>query len=245
MWEFSPEHYSSGRAWSPTGGVYVPNGTGDNLWAAVDLPPGAILADVEWYLSATEQVAMMGRLWVAGDAYLDTIVADGTMTAGTSAARAARIVVPTTTNGPFPHGTKLILGLWTPNTGAVSINGVRVGYQLAPTGHVLLPAPVRVYDSRDHSEIAAHVTRTHSLASRLPVGATGALLNLTAFGAESAGSMIVYSVAVSRPGISSLHFAKNAPITNSVQSSVSAGRAIKITSTARTHYAVDLIGYLA
>lgn len=245
MWDFSPEHYSSGRAWSPTGGVYAPSGVGDNLWATVDLPPGAILADVEWYLSATEAVAMMGRLWVAGDAYLSVIVADGTLAAGTSQARATRIVVPQNTNGPFPHGTKLVLGLFTPATGTISINGARVGYKLAPTGQVLLPAPVRVYDSHHHKKIAAHGTRIHSLAAHLPIGATGALLNVTATGAERGGSLVVYSAAVPKPSTSSLHFAKQTPIANSVQSSVSATRAIKISSSAKTHYIIDLVGYLA
>jgi len=92
MWDFSPEHYSSGRAWSSTGGVYVPLGSGDNLWAVAQRPAAAGLGGVEWYLSATENVALTGRLWVSGDTYLSAIVPDGTLTAGTAGARAARIV---------------------------------------------------------------------------------------------------------------------------------------------------------
>jgi hypothetical protein len=249
MWDFSPEHYSSGRAWSPTGGVYVPLGTGDNLWAVAELPAGAILGDVEWYLSATENVAMMGRLWVSGDAYLSATVADGTLAAGSALARAARIVPPAGTNGPFPHGTALVLGVWTPHTGNVSINGVRIGYKLGGTREVLLPTPARLYDSRPGTKIGRLQTRTHSLASRLPVGATGAILNVTLTGTEKAGNLTVYSAGSTVPAASSINWsATGQAIANGVHTAVSSARAIKVTcggtTGAQTDYLIDLVGYL-
>lgn len=244
MWDFSPENYASGRRWSSAGGVFTPSAA-DTLWASVDLPTGAVLADIEWYVSATEATALLGRLWVSGTATLFLVAADGSIPAGPAGVRAVRTVAPGNSNGPYPHGSKLTLGAFTPASGNVCINGARVGYTLAPAGDVLLPKPVRIYDSRQHSKIAAGATRIHSLAAHLPVGATGAIVNLTATQADRGGYLVAYSADATKPATSSLNYSPRVAVGNSAQTGVSAGRAFKLTSSSRTHYIVDLIGYLA
>jgi hypothetical protein len=245
MWDFSPEHYSSGRAWSPTGGVYVPLGSGDNLWTVVDLPAGAYLHDVEWYLSATENAQMMGRLWVAGDAYLSAIVADGTIAAGTAGTRAQRIAPPAATNGPFPFGTSLVLGVWTPNTGTVSINGVRVGFTRGAGRTGVLAQPVRAYDSRKSGgKLSAGKARKITLpASLVPPGVSAVIVNITALGATKSGSLKVYQGNQAQPAGSVLSFASTGKsIANEVTVGVSNARQLKLLATQKTHVVVDVIG---
>ncbi len=246
MWDFTPENFVSGRAWSSSGGVYAPSGGGDTLWAMCDLPAGATLGDVEWYVSATESASLLARLWVAGTATLMKIVADGVLAAGPAGVRAARIVAPAASNGPYPHGTSLALGAYTPGDASVAINGVRVGYRMGPTGQVLLPTPQRVYDSRSGAKISGGQTRTHSLAGRLPVGATGAVVNITVTATESVGYLVLYAAGSSVPSSSSINWsATGQTLANSAQTSVSGARSISVTCGGRpTHYIIDLVGYL-
>ena len=247
MWDFTPESFSSGRVWTSAGGVYAPTGSGDTLWATCDLPSGAILGDVEWYLSATEHADLMGRLWVSGVSTLMEKVADGEVAASVAGVRAVRIVPPAGSNGPYPHGTALALGVFTPSSAAVAVNGVRVGYRLAPTGQVLLPTPQRVYDSRSGARIASGQTRTHSLAGRLPAGATGAIFNVTVTSPDSSGYLTVYSADSARPATSSINWDHTGQtIANTALASVSASRAVKVSCGGHaTHYLLDLVGYLA
>ena len=252
MWDFSPENYVSGRTWTSRGGTYAPVGSGDTLWATTQIPPGAVLGDVEWYVSSIAATQLMGRIWVAGVPTLMQTVCDGTIPANSTIGLYGRagIVPPAATNGPYPHGTKLALGVFTPNDASVAVNGVRVGWKLAPAGEVILPAPVRLYDSRSGggAKIETGHTRTHSLATKLPAGAVGALLNVTVTSTEKSGYLKVYSSAVPAPATSSMNwFAPHQTLANGVQTAVSSGRSLKVTcggSDAKTHYVLDLVGYL-
>ncbi len=248
MWDFTPENFVSGRAWTSAGGVYTPVGSGDTLWATAELPAGAVLGDVEWYLAATTDTELLGRLWVAGTPTLMKPVCDGVMPGSSTfgLVRAKRLVPSSATNGPYPHGTKLALGVFTPSDASVAVNGARIGFKTAPTGTTLLPTPVRLYDSRSSSPIGSSQTRTHSLASRLPVGATGAVLTVTAVGALGSGYLKVYSSSVAAPATSSLNFTKGTAVANSVQTAVSSTRSLKVTCGGgySVHYVLDLVGYL-
>lgn len=249
MWDFTPENFASGRAWSSAGGVYAPLSGGDTMWVTIEIPPGAIVGDVEWYVSATADTLLMGRVWVAGTPTLMKTVVDGVI-AGSSTfglVRAFRIVASTATNGPFPHGTKLALGVFTPADYSVAVNGVRIGFTKAPTGQVLLSKPVRMYDSRSGARIAAGQVRTHQLASQVPVGATGVLLNVTVTGTQSSGFLTVYASDQSAPGTSSINWdSSGRTLANAVTSAIPASRSINVRcGSSSTHYIVDLVGYLA
>ena len=246
MWEFSPENYASGRAWTSRGGVYCPNGGGDTLWAMTELPPGAVLADVEWYLSATAETQLMGRIWVAGIPTLMQQICDGTIAASATIGevRAARVVPSSATNGPYPPGTMLALGAFTPGDGSVAVNGVRIGFTNAPTGEVLLPTPVRVYDSRQHKPIHRKDSRTHSLAPHLPGRATGAIVTVTVVKTVGAGRLTVHGGGKS-PNVNSVIWDRGREtIANTTETRLGSKRTIQVTSTGTTDYTIDLLGYL-
>jgi hypothetical protein len=249
MWDFTPENFVSGRTWTSAGGTYAPVGSGDTLWATTQLPAGAVLGDVEWYVSAKAATELMARIWVAGTPTLMKKVCDGIILGSNEQGlvRAKRIVAPAATNGPYPHGTKLALGVFTPSDASVAVNGVRVGYKLAPAGEVLLPTPVRVYDSRPGSKIESGHTRTHSVAGHLPVGAVGAILNVTVVGTEGSGYLTVYSAGAARPVASSMNWSAGGQIlANGIETAVSSGRSFAVYCGGghRTDYILDLVGYL-
>lgn len=248
MFDFSPENYANGRAWTLNGGTYTPLGGNGMMWATAQLPPGAVVGDTEWYVWANQDnTELMTRVWVAGQAQFTTTISD-ILIGAVASVRAVRVPAPSTSNGPFPAGVKVALGIRTYSDKSVVINGARIGYTMGPTGSVLLPAPVRMYDSRTGTKIGQAQTRTHSLANRLPVGAVGAILNVTVTRTEGGGFLTVYSASAPAPGTSSVNWtASGQAIANGVQTAVSGARAIKVTCGgvgARTDYVVDLVGYL-
>lgn len=249
MFDFTPENFGNGRAWTLNGGTYTPVGGSGMMWATAQLPPGAIVGDTEWYFWSTQDnTELTTRVWVAGQPQFTSIISSVLVNA-VAAVRAVRVVAPSTSNGPFPAGTKVAVGIRTYSDKSIVINGARIGYTMGPAGPVLLPAPVRLYDSRPGTKIGRLETRTHSLASRLPVGATGAILNITLTGTEKSGNLSVYSASAATPAASSINWsATGQAIANGVQTAVSGARAIKVTcggtTGAQTDYLVDLVGYL-
>jgi hypothetical protein len=246
MWDFTPENFISGRTWTSAGGTYAPVGSGDTLWTLVEVPPGAVLGDVEWYLSADATTELMGRVWVAGTPTLMKVVADGTIAATSThgLVRAQRVVPTSGTNGPYPHGTMLAFGVFTPSDASVAVNGIRVGFKQGAARTGLLPAPVRVYDSRTAGgKFAAGSARTISLASVIPAGASGALVNITALSGEGTGYLKVYPSSASAPAASAINFSgSGAAIANSMTVAVSSARAIRIYASDKVHVIVDVTG---
>ncbi|MCU1498819.1 MAG: hypothetical protein JWM47_2772 [Acidimicrobiales bacterium] len=242
MFDFSPE--TGTREWSGNGGTFV-NTTGF-LWASLDLPPGAVLRDVEFYTRNSAEAAGWVRIWRSGNAFLPTTGADVTIPAAADL-HATRLVIPASTNGPFPHGTKLQIGY--PNTTATNlINGARVGFSPGPLETVLLPTPVRAYDSRETGgPIAPNATRTISLASQLPVGAVGALINLSITNTNGSGTLRV-GKSTETPVATAIQWSRtDDKVTTSVTTKVSGGRQIAVKSVASggpTDVVVDVIGYL-
>jgi hypothetical protein len=248
MWDFTPENFASGRTWTSAGGVYSPVGSGDTLWAMAELPPGAVLGDVEWYLSAKATTELMGRIWVAGTPTLMKQICDGSIVGSSTPGevRAARVVASSTTNGPYPAGTMIALGVFTPADASVAINGARIGFKSAPTGEVLLPTPVRVYDSRPGKPIRPKATRTHSLATHLPVGATAAIVTVTVMNTVRSGRLTVHDAGGSAPGVTSVVWDRGGEtIANTTETRVNGARKIAVASTGKTDYTIDLLGYTA
>jgi hypothetical protein len=245
--EFIPEEFASGRTWSGGGGIYPNLGFG-LMSVSFDLAPGATLYDVEWYVHNGSAAALSGllRIWVAGTAQMlyggvDTNIPIGT---GVSANRAT---VPAASNGPFPHGCRAVAAIEMPDDGSAEINGVRVGFKNAPTAPVLLPSPVRVYDSRTHDgPLATGNTRTISLGSNLPPGAVGAVVNLTVVSTVGAGFLTLYAAGVPRPGTSSINwFASGQTLANQATTAVGPGNQLTVYAGGETQFLVDLLAYLA
>jgi hypothetical protein len=123
---------------------------------------------------------------------------------------------------------------------------------------VLLPVPLRAYDSRlGDGKLQAGQTRTIGLTTgkdaaganqiALPVGATGALVNLTITDTEGAGFVKMYSAAISEPATSSINWSQsdqNLAVSTPVAVDAQA-RSIKLTGGVNaTNVVVDVVGYL-
>ena len=245
--EFIPEEFAESRSWSGGGGVY-PNLQGGLMSVSFDLAPGAKLYDVEWYVhnGSTAPLSGLLRIWVAGSAQMLFGGVDTSIPTGTSVS-ATRAAVPAASNGPFPHGCRAVALISLPNDGSAEINGVRVGFQNAPTAPALLPSPVRVYDSRSHDgPLAAGHTRTISLGSNLPPGAVGAVVNLTVTDTVDAGYLTLYAAGVPRPGTSSINwFASGQTLANQATTAVGPGNQLTVFAGNETQFLIDLLAYLA
>ncbi len=159
--------------------------------------------------------------------------------------RAARSVPTSATNGPYPAGTMIALGVFTPSDGSVAVNGARIGFTTSPAGEVLLPTPVRVYDSRHHKPIHRKGSRTHSLAAHVPEGATGAIVTVTVVKTVGAGRLTVHGAGKARNVNSVIWDRRGETTANTTQTPLGNKRRIEVTSTGTTDYTIDLLGYLA
>ncbi len=127
----------------------------------------------------------------------------------------------------------------------------------AVTSTVLLPVPLRAYDSRlGDGKLQAGQTRTISLATgkdasganqiALPPGATAAIVTLTITDTENAGFVKMYSAAISEPATSSINWSdtgQNLAVSTPV--AVDSDGRIKLTGGVNaTNVVVDVIGYL-
>lgn len=240
MFDFTPESWTAGRAWGGLG-VFA---AGTNLWASVDIPAGARIRDIEWYVHNESGIAAlgMGRLWAAGSGQMNSAVADVSIPSGSGITR-TRAVVPSSSEGPYPLGCKLNLALYT-GTSATQINGARVGFQQGAGATGLLPAPIRAYDSRlTGGKLTAGSTRTITLpTSAVAPGTAGVLLNITAHTASGAGYLKVYPGNAAAPTASALNFASGLSIANAMTVGVSSSRQIKIYTSQAVHIIVDVSG---
>ena len=233
---------SAGTRTIGTAGAY-----GGQLGTTFDLPPGAVLRDIEWYTrnQATTPFYAVAWLWVAGTDGQPVI---DIRTIPQSADIAATYVpVLTNFNGPFPLGTKLVLQAFAPTT-TTQIHGVRVGYSPGPLRPTLLPTPIRVYDSRSvNRPIAPNGTRNISLAAAIPVGAVGAIINLSVTNTNGTGTLRV-GKGGDTPVATSLQWSRTGDrVTTSTTTQVSGNREIavlSVSSTGTTQLLVDVVGYL-
>jgi hypothetical protein len=247
-YQFVPETFAEGRAWSIAGGMF-PDLAPGGMAVGFDLPPGAQLYDVEWYMhnGSTTSVDALLRIWVAGAAQIIFGGVDTTIPPG-STVTATRVLVPAASNGPFPHGCRALAYTHLPSDGSAVVNGVRVGYLHAPTAPALLPSPVRVYDSRSQDgPLAAGHARVISLGSHLPPGAVGAIVNLTVTQTVGHGFLTLYPTGVPRPSTSSINwFASGQTLANQATTAVGAGNEVTVYAGGNaTQFVVDLLAYLA
>ncbi|MGI8880795.1 MAG: hypothetical protein ACR2KJ_09895 [Jatrophihabitans sp.] len=155
------------------------------------------------------------------------------------------VVAPAASNGPYPHGTRLNLGLRTYDDMSVVVNGARVGFTAGAGEIGLLPTPIRAYDSRTSGgRLAAGSTRTITLpAAIVQPGISGVLVNIAAVGATQSGYLKVYAGNAAAPAASSLNFSSSgATIANAIIVGVSSARQIKIFANKAVHVVVDVTG---
>lgn len=127
MFDFTAEGPSSNRAWGGSG-VYTADSS-SLLWTSVEIPDGALVREIEWYVlnTSANSINALGRIWRAGTGTLGVAIKDTTIQVGTTIT-ATLSLVSSSTWGPHPTGTKLMLAIRTPTDASVQINGVRVGF---------------------------------------------------------------------------------------------------------------------
>lgn len=241
FFDFTPET-SAVRTWGGSG-VYTT--AASYLWASLDIPSGARVRDIEWYVynSSGSSYDAMARVWQAGDGSLLTTLADVSVTSG-SGVRMFRTSVPSANYGPFPLGCKVMLGIQTTGSSTLQVNGARVGFDQAAGAIGMLPAPVRAYDSRvSGGKLGAGVTRTITLPSSVcPVGTTAVFANVIAVDPPKAGFLRAWPGSVADTTTSAVNYVAGTNIANAQTIGVSASRQIKLRSSAAMHVVIDVLG---
>ena len=234
-------------SWTETG-IYTTGNVAGQLGATLDLPAGAILRDIEFYYAASTPGTLDAALWTSGWAKFSSILGGAAPATG-DVLKARRLLAPLAKNGPYALGAKLMV--WAYTSATFRINGARVGFSAAPAGAVLLPVPLRVYDSRTGggTKIGNGQTRVHDLSSWVPPVATAAILNVSVTGGEKSGGLAVYHADLPAPSGSALYFNGSTTLSNELHTGLTATRRCKATmrgvSGSKCHYFVDLVGYTA
>jgi hypothetical protein len=245
--DFVVENPSAGLTWSSLG-VYASGGE-STIWTSFDLPPGAIVHDIEWYVynASGAGTSGFGRAWTASSANLTSSIVDVAIPSASGVNR-RRALAPASTQGPFPHGCRAFCGLPTRPDGEVRTNGVRIGYRPAAGAVALLPQAKRVYDSRSSTPFAPNETRTVSLAGAIPAGALGAVISLSITGCQHKGTLRL-GAGGTVPSATAIQWARTGDqVTTAANSPIDGARRVAIKSvgsTGTTHVVVDVVGYVS
>ena len=233
---------NSGRTFAGNGAWGT---TSDELRSTVELPFGAVLRDVEFYVASSNQVNLAVTLWRTQTAQA-TVLASTTFPGTTvDTIRALRFTIPSDVCGPYAPGSRLIAAIGNTSS-STKINGLRVGFTRGPGGAVMLDKPVRAYDSRTGAKIGNGQTRIHSIASYVPAGATAAIVNLSVTSGEKSGGLAVYGAGTTVPTGSALYWT-SATVSNELHTRVTSDRKVKVTmrgvTGSKCHYFFDVVGY--
>ena len=112
---------------------------------------------------------------------------------------------------------------------------------------MLLASPARVYNSKTSGgRLAGGHSRTISLASHLPTGAAGAIVNLSLTDTVTSGELKIHAAGTAAPSATITWFGTGQALTNQVMTAIGLNRSITISAggTHSTQFTVDLIGYL-
>ena len=226
------------------GGVF--GSTQPKLSTAVELPFGAVLWSVEFYVQTTVDMTVEAAVWRTQSSDPVTLTLAKYSSLSPQVATYA-IGIPDAKRGPYAPGSMLLIGVNTTSSDT-RLNGARIGYTRAPAGVVMLGKPVRAYDTRTGggAKIGNGQTRIHSLAAHLPAGATAAIVNLTVTSGEKSGGLALYSAGTTVPSGSAIYWT-NATVSNQLHTKVTSDRRIKVTMRgvpgSKCHYFLDVVGY--
>jgi hypothetical protein len=242
FWDFTPaDTFAAGRAWGGSG-FYTP-GSLDPLLATFDAPPGAVLHDIEWYVENTATAGWGVGLWGAGSGFAATIMS-GSIAAG-SGIVATKFSIPSSGNGPYPAGTRILAYITTSTDGSIQVNGVRLGFTHGALNPVMLASPVRVYNAS--TPLHGGTSRTISLSGHIPVGAQAVTLAVTVIATHGSGYLHV-APAGSTSVANAVTWARTGDrSTSTVVVDVPASRAVSVSSgggSGTTNFIVDLIGWV-
>jgi hypothetical protein len=232
----------------------LPMGRGDFV-ASVDLPPGALLHDVEWYACVfdDEPASVFARVWLAGGDWDDMVTVVGgqlpRIDPPEERVDAYRLEVPADQRGPWPEGSKLLLYTrFEKSSTGLSLSGARVGFAQAPRQLMMLTDPVRVYDSRTTGgALVPNASRVIPLGAAVPTSAAGALVSLSITASQGTGTLRAGRAGVS-PTATALQWSRTGDkVTNLVSTGISAEQEMvvqSISATGATHVIAEVVGYL-
>jgi hypothetical protein len=103
-------------------------------------------------------------------------------------------------------------------------------------------SPVRVIDSRNTGAVQAGQTITVPLGSRMPAGATGVVLNVTAVDPLATGYLSVYPCGGTSTTVSNVNYVAGRTVPNAVIVGLGAAQSVCVFSSATTNVLVDLTG---
>ena len=253
---FTPTFPSTNPYATDNGRFRYTTASGGYAGAPLELPAGSVIRELEFYGTRSAAGSILCELWRSGP---PASAGAAVLEASASAPAAnGEFTVALATNETVSLQDQLVPFVSIGGTYA-SLYGVRVGYS-GPTQLFLLPAPVRVYDSRPgaggEGPFLVGVTRTVNCATgpapastpAVPAGAKGALLTVTIDGTVGGGFLQVYSEALaSPPSASSANWYESGQSqANAVTTAVN-GSKVKVTCGGNpgssTNVLVDVVGY--
>lgn len=235
MYDFDPFNPAGQKTWGGSG-VYSA-GTGTTMRARIDIPPGALVEEVEYYVynNSGGSVFPDTYLYVPGHGAISSIGAGATV-ASTGTITANRVVVPTTSNGPYPSGARLLASLSTPSDGSVQINGARVGYRHGAGTVGVLQKPVKLASLKLGGGHVHTIALPTSLRSP---GVVGVQVSMVATSATKAGTLTAWASGTTRPTQPVLYFPANGGgVAESVVVPLDANGTFKVIASRTVHLTV-------
>jgi hypothetical protein len=245
MYDFFPFNPAAGKTWGGNG-VYS-SGVGTTLRATMEIPPGALIKDVEYYIfnNSGSDFIPDSHIYVPGFGSISSIGASVVVPSNAGAVSASRAIV--SQQGPYPFGSRLLVSCSTPSTGTIQVNGARVGFVQGGAASGLFSTPIRVYDSRGGAgKLAPGVTRTITLPANLVLpGTTGVIANITVANGAAIGYVRIWPASGAEPVASAINFGPSTPVANAMIIAVSSGRQINVEASVPVDVIIDLTGIIA
>jgi hypothetical protein len=118
-----------------------------------------------------------------------------------------------------------------------------VGVRIAPAAGFVAAAPVRVLDTRARTPVGRGRALTVDLSSRVPAGATAAVVNLTAVAPCGPGYLTAYACSARAPLASNVNYVAGRTTANLAVTLLGSDRRLCVYSYATTDLVVDVFGW--
>lgn len=257
---FSPTESGTPYSYGSDGGIYQPSGS--TAWFArqIEVPKGATIQEIRYQVVKNDA----NGFTIAGETYdpsAGTNSVKYNYTVNPAASASVQSVSASFTSFSYDPAQNTCQIWWVPGSSTLAhrLIGVRVGFTFSGGRIVMLPAPVRVLDTRAQSPGAQYngggafangTTRTYGTFTALPSDATGIVANLTATGWTAGGYLSIFPAGAALPGTSSLNFSTGAyawanAVTAGFGSAGNAGHVSIFASVpgGTVHVLLDIVGY--
>lgn len=237
MYDFEPFDPNAKKTWGGSGTYSA--GTASSMRATIDIPPGAQVQQVEYYIynNTGNPFYPDTYLWVPGQGTISSIGASVPVPTGTSLTATA---VTPTQQGPYPDGSRLLVSASTPSTGLVQINGARVGFRQGGGTEGVLQKPLGVLG---HTLKKGKIYNVALPSQLIAPGLTGVQLNVVAQGAKKAGSVRLWSHGEPRPKVPTMFFSgSGGGVASALVVPVSKAGTFNVQATSAVHLDITALG---